>query len=273
MIPTAAKTSLSIGVYIVLMTAALLATVACGCLPGAARAADIAKLKIEFSPDRLGASTSLRTTSSFSNSDGGLPSPVIGFALSLPPQLELVGSTLGLAVCQPAALIERKLGGCSTNAQLGSGSATVAVPFGPETVFETAHITALMGPPVEEDIGVLLYAESLTPVLSRLVFPGKVVVGEGSETLATSFPPVATLPGAAAASTINMTLTVGPEHLTYYKESHGRRVAFHPRGVSLPTKCPKGGFRFLTNIRFLDGTVLAVPYTVPCPPARHGRGA
>jgi hypothetical protein len=240
-----------------------------GCLCSMAQASDNVKLTVAFSPDKLGAGTSIRTHISFSNSAGGLPSPVTGFDLSLPSQLELASSTLGLAVCQPEALAAVGPSGCSPNARLGSGSATVAVPFGPEVVFETARMEVLMGPPVEQQMGVLLLAESATPVSAQLVFPGKVVVGGGSETFATTFPPVPTLPGAADATAIDMALTVGPENLTYYKRVHGRQVAFHPTGISLPPKCPSGGFKFVTDIRFLDGTALTVPYTVPCPPVHH----
>lgn len=243
--------------------------IALGCLPAVAQASDTVKIRIEFSPYKLGAPASMRTIIAIGNTDGGLPSPVTGFNLRLPTQLELLGSTLGLAICQPGALLAGGLDGCSPNARLGSGSAEVAVPFGPEIVKETANIQALMGPPSEEQVGVLLYAESRTPVFAQLVFPGILLVGSGPESLNTSIPPTPTLPGAPDAAMTAMTLTVGPEHLTYYRRVHGRRVAYRPRGISLPPKCPRGGFRFETGMRFEDGTALKVPYSVPCPSSRH----
>lgn len=251
------------------LCAALLVVLALGCLPAVAEASDAVTIKIAFSPYRLDAPASIRTTVAISNTDGGLPSPVTGFDLRLPAQLELIGSTLGLAICQPGALLASGLDGCSPNARLGSGSAEVAVPFGPEIVKETANIQALMGPPAGEQVGVLLYAESRTPVFAQLVFPGILLVGSGPESLNTSIPLTPTLPGAPDAALTNMTLTVGPEHLTYYKRVHGRRVAFRPTGISLPPKCPRGGFQFETDMRFADGTALKVPTAVPCPSSRH----
>jgi hypothetical protein len=249
--------------------AALLIACAFGCLPTVARAAEVVKLKETFSPYRLGAPTSIGTSLSVSNTNGGLPSPVTGFDLHLPPQLELLGSTLGLAVCQPKALLEGGLSGCSPNARLGSGSADVGVPFGPEVVGEEAGIEALMGPPQGEEVGVLLFAESRTPVFAQLVFPGALLTSGGPESLDTVIPPTPTLPGAPDASLTHMTLTVGPERLTYYKRVHGRTVGYQPTGISLPSRCPRGGFVFETDLRFEDGTALKVPYAVPCPHARR----
>ncbi|HEV3071937.1 MAG TPA: hypothetical protein VGY76_10990 [Solirubrobacteraceae bacterium] len=250
------------------LAASLLVTL--GCLSATAHASDVAKIKITFSPDRPGAQISIHTRVTLANTNGGLPSPVTGFDLHLPPQLELVGTTLGLAICQPSALLRDGLTGCSPNARIGSGSATVAVPFGPEVVSEKADIHLLMGPPLQEQVGVLIYAESLTPVSAQLVFPGILLIDSGPESLNTTFPPTPTLPGAPDASVTDMSLTVGPEHLTYYKRIHGRWTSYRPSGVSLPSKCPHGGFPFVTDMHFEDGTELRVPYTVPCPPLRHG---
>jgi hypothetical protein len=251
--------------------AALPAALALCCLLpcAAAQASETAKLKISFFPDRLGAHVTIRTHLTLGDSGGGLPGPVTAFDLHIPAELELVGSTLGLAICQPGPLLAVGLGSCSANARIGSGSATVAVPFGPEEVSETAQIQVLMGPPAGEQVGVLLYAESLTPVFAQLVFPGALEVGTGPESLNTNFPPVPTLPGAADAVVTNMSLEVGPEHLTYYKRVHNRNVAYRPRGIALPAKCPRGGFLFVADMRFQDGVALTVPTVVPCPPARH----
>jgi hypothetical protein len=249
--------------------AALLATLVVGCLPAAAQASETASVKISFVPYRLGSATSLDVNLEIAGSDGQLPSPVTSFDAHIPAELELVGSTLGLAICQPTALLADGLGGCSPNARLGSGSATAEVPFGPEIVTETANVEALMGPPVGEQIGVLLFTESQTPVFAQLVFPGVLLIGSGPESLDTSFPPVPTLPGAPDATVTHMTLEVGPEHLTYYERVHGREVGYRPKGIALPLKCPHGGFQFVTELGFQDGTKLRLPYAVSCPHSRR----
>jgi hypothetical protein len=249
--------------------AALLVAMALGWLPAVAQASDTAELKIAFSPDKLGAQISVHTDITLGSTDGSLPSPVIGFDLHLPPQLELIGSNLGLAICQPKALLAAGPSGCSPNARIGMGNATVAVPFGPEIARETASINILMGPPVGEQVGVLLYTESLTPVFAQLVFPAVLLIGSGPETLETVIPPTPTLPGAADATVTHMGLEIGPEHLTYYKRVHGKRVGYRPTGISLPSRCPRGGFLFMSNISFQDGTALRIPTAVPCPSSQR----
>jgi hypothetical protein len=51
----------------------------------------------------------------------------------------------------------------------------------------------------------------------------------------------------------------------------GKQVRYHPRGLVLPAKCPKGGFPFPATITFLDGTVVSSTTVVSCPHrGRHG---
>lgn len=64
----------------------------------------------------------------------------------------------------------------------------------------------------------------------------------------------------------SMQSTIDPRHLTYYKRVHGRRVAFHPEGIALPTHCPRGGFRFKGTFTFLDGAVKTTRVAARCPP-------
>jgi hypothetical protein len=245
--------------------------IALGCLPSGAQASETVKLTVAFSPYKLGSTTTIEVNVTIANSDGGVPGPVTSFDTRMPPKLELVGSTLGLAICKPAALLADGLEGCSPNARLGTGTAQVEVPFGPETVGETANVDALMGPPAGENLGVLLYAEGRSPVFAQSVFPGVLLLGGGAlgESLNTTVPVTPTLPGAPDVSVSSMQLSLGPDHLTYYKKVHGKTVGYQPQGISLPSICPRGGFTFLTEMTFQDGTYLKVPSTVPCPPSRH----
>ncbi len=246
-------------------------TFALGCLPGVAGAAETAKMKVNFSPYTLGRPTTITVDMKIGESDGSVPGPVTSFTTHLPPALELVASTMGLAICQPASLYAGGLPGCNPNARLGAGTATVEVPFGPEVVSETATVNALMGPPVDEQIGILLYAEGLTPVFAQSVLPGVLLIGSGSigESIKTAVPLTPTLPGAADASMVALHMSFGPNHLTYYKMVHGRKVGYQPTGIELPPKCPRGGFKFVTDLTFQDGTALEVPATAPCSAARR----
>jgi hypothetical protein len=80
---------------------------------------------------------------------------------------------------------------------------------------------------------------------------------------------VTSVPGGPDVSIVSVQSTIGPSHLTYYKHVHGRLVAFHPRGVSVPERCPHGGFPFAAEFRFQDGSETTAATTVPCPPRRH----
>jgi hypothetical protein len=253
--------------------AAGLLTTAAGCLPAAAGASETAKLAVAFSPYRLGRGTTLKIALKLgvAGVSDGLPAPVTRFDMRIPADLEIIGSSLGLAICRPEALLAGGSDGCSPNARLGLGSAEIKVPVGPEPVAESASIEAEMGPPVGEEVGVLLYAEAGTPVAAQLIFPGVLLSGGGAtgQSLNTSVPLIPSVPGAPDVSMVSMNLSLGPAGLTYYKQVHGRTVGYRPEGVALPTRCPAGGFRFVSNIAFADGATVSASSTVPCPARRR----
>lgn len=251
-------------------TLAVLALAVLAGLPAAARAAETAKLTAGFSPYRLGRSTTLKLGLQIgvAGESDGLPPPVTRFDLRIPANLELVASSLGLSICRPQALLANGLEGCPANAKLGFGSAQIKVPVGPEPVSEQASIEAEMGPPVGEEIGVLLYAEAGTPVAAQLIFPG-VLFGGASQSLSTAVPPIPSLPGAPDISLVSMNLSLGPEGLRYFKTVHGHTVGYRPEGIALPARCPRGGFRFAAQIAFADGSAASTQSTVPCPAPRR----
>lgn len=66
--------------------------------------------------------------------------------------------------------------------------------------------------------------------------------------------------GGPDVSIVSVQTTIGPRHLTYYRRLHGRRVAFHPRGVSVPERCPRGGLPFAAPHRpAIASSAAAVP--------------
>jgi hypothetical protein len=253
-------------------TTALLLIVAAGCLPAVGQATETAQLTTGFSPYRLGRSTTLKLGLNIgvAGVTDSLPSPVTRFQMRIPANLELIGSSLGLSICHPAALLANGSEGCPADARLGFGSARIKVPVGPEPVTETASIAAEMGPPVGEEIGVLLYAEAGSPVAAQLIFPG-VLFGGTSQSLSTAVPLIPSLPGAPDISMVSMKLSLGPEGLTYFKTVHGRTVGYRPEGIALPARCPRGGFRFESELAFADGTSASASSVVPCPATRRRR--
>lgn len=242
---------------------------ACVLAPTAtAAAAPTVVLHTSFSPNRLGASTTIGFGFDIAGPNGSIPPPLRSVSLKLPPGINYLTTTLGLAICQPAALLERGLAGCSPNSRLGFGSAYVEVPFGETSGHEIPNIQALMGPPHNGNIVVLFYADGREPVYAQLVFAGELIAG--SQTLGGSLnaavPLVPSVPAGPPVSIVNVRTTIGPAHLTYYEHVHGRTISFHPRGVSVPTRCPRGGFAFSAAFSFDDGTSAVANSIVPCPP-------
>jgi hypothetical protein len=250
------------------------AAIACLIAPGPALASPNVVLHTSFSPNRLGASTTIGFGFDISEPDGSVPPPLQNVSLRLPPGINYLTTTLGLAICRPAALLERGLAGCPPNSRLGFGSAYVEVPFGETSGHEIPDIQALMGPPHEGNIVVLFYADGREPVYAQIVFQGEIV--PGTQTLGgrldAAVPLVPSVPAGPPVSIVKVQTTIGPAHLTYYERVHGRTISFHPKGVSLPTRCPAGGFAFSASFSFADGSSTVANSAVRCPPPvkRHG---
>jgi hypothetical protein len=243
---------------------------ACWLAPAAAGASETVALHTSFSPDRLGASTTIGFGFDVSGSGGAVPSPLQSLSLHLPAGINYLTTTLGLAICQPAVLLERGLAGCPTNSRVGFGSAFVEVPFGETSGHEIPDIQAVMGPPHDGNIVVLFYADGREPVYAQLVFQGELIAGTQTlgGSLNAAIPLVPSVTGGPPVSIVRVSTTIGPAHLTYYEHVHGHTVSFHPVGVSLPLHCPRGGFAFSASFSFMDGTSTTARSTVPCPPPR-----
>jgi hypothetical protein len=240
-----------------------------GMLPAAAQATQTVSLQTSFDPDRLGVSTTIEFGFEVhSTAVGEAPSPVTDVDLSLPAGMGLASSTLGLAQCQPATLLALGAEGCPANAQIGYGTALGEVPINGETVLEPAEVQALFGPVAGENLQVLFYADAKAPVSAQLVFPGQLLTSPShlySGRLDTAIPLIPTWPDGPDIAITNFSSTIGPLGLTYYRHLHGKVVPFHPRGIKVPTRCPRGGFPFRVQLMFLDGTQTSTTSNVPCP--------
>ncbi len=255
-----------------LMVVAALLVGGCVGAPTAGAITENATLQASFTPDRLGASTTIGFGFHLSTSNGLAPPPLANIDLHMPAGMNYTATTLGLAICQPEALEKHGIGGCPANSRLGSGSAFVEVPFGTSSGQEIPEIQALMGPPSNNsNIVVLFYANGQTPVFAQLVFRGELLPSTGrfGSQLNTVVPAISSVPNGPDVSIVSVQSTIGPAHLTYYKKVHGRTVPFHPVGIAVPERCPSGGFPFTANFVFQDGSTAEAVTTVPCPPARH----
>jgi hypothetical protein len=242
--------------------------------PAAAHAVtEQASLHASFSPDRLGASTTITFSFHLATSEGTATPPLTGIDLDMPAGMNYASTTLGLAICQPATLLAKGVAGCPPNSRIGYGEASVEVPFGTGAGHEIPEIQAVAGPSPKGNLVVLFYANGLSPVYAQLAFSGEVLpdTGRFGSQLDTTVPLVTSVPGGPDVSIVSVQTSIGPSHLVYYRHSHGRLVAFRPRGVSVPESCPRGGFPFVADFTFLDGTKTSASATVPCPPARPHR--
>jgi hypothetical protein len=251
---------------------ALLALSVPACTPGIASATfERARLHAGFSPDRLGASTTISFGFHVETIDGLAPPPLTSVDLHMPAGINYTTTTLGLAICQPAVLLTKGLSGCSPNSRLGFGSAFVEVPFGADSGHELPEIQAVMGPPHDGNLVVLFYANGREPVSAQLVFAGEVLPASGifGSQLTTEVPPIASVPGGPDVSVVSVQSTIGPRDLVYYHHRHGRLVPFRPQGVSVPERCPRGGFPFSAEFGFQDGSRTTATTRAPCPPRRR----
>jgi hypothetical protein len=244
----------------------------CVFAPASAQAiSEQASLQASFTPNRLGAPTTISFAFHLSTNEDTAPPPLTGIDLSMPAGMNYTTTTLGLAICQPAALAAKGLAGCPANSRLGYGSAVVEVPFGTGNGHEIPEVQAVSGPTPNGNLVVLFYASGLFPVYAQLAFSGEVLPASGSygSRLTTTVPLVASVPGGPDVSIVSVQSTIGPSHLTYYRHRHGRLVAFKPRGVSVPERCPRGGFPFAALFTFQDMSQISATTAVPCPALRR----
>jgi hypothetical protein len=251
------------------LTGVLLAFMSVAGVGVASAVTEKASLSASFTPDRLGASTTIGFGFHVETLEGVAPPPMTGVHLRLPAGVNYSATTLGLAICQPSLLLAEGLKGCPANSRLGFGSAIVEVPFGTGSGREIPEIQALMGPSKSGNLVVLFYANGVAPVYAQLVFSGEVLPESGifGSQLATTVPPIPSVPNGPDVSVVSVKATIGPERLTYYKHVHGRRVAFHPVGVDVPERCPKGGFPFAAEFFFQGGSHANASTKIRCP--RH----
>jgi hypothetical protein len=243
-------------------------------LPSIAVAAQSVKLTANFSPDRLRTPTTISFGFQISAGAGRVPSPLIGIDLRYPVNIGLSTSELGLATCQPTRLEAFGPAGCPANSRVGHGSALTEIPVGPEVIRERAKITLLAGPIREGHLDFLVYAIGASPIAAQIIFSALLLPEPPpfGGRLHFDVPLVPSVPEAPDVSLVQLTTTLGPLGLTYYERVHGRMLAYTPKGILLPSTCPRGGFPFAASLSFKDGTITHAATTVPCPGHSPRRG-
>jgi hypothetical protein len=244
-----------IGLGHVLICSAVIASVS-----GVAEASQTASISARFTPEHLGKPTTVSLGFKVMSDSGAIPSPLTAIDLRYPANLGIVTSGLGTATCEPEALEEHGPAGCPTNSVMGSGTALARFQIGPNVFSETASLGIVAGPPQSGYVRLLVSATGISPVAARIVMSSLLERGR----LRVAVPLVPSLPEGSDVAVVAVRATLGGK-LTYYERRHGRRVAYRPRGIGLPRRCPKGGFRFAASFSFEDGSDAGAHTVVGCP--------
>jgi hypothetical protein len=255
------------------LAAALVALVAAAALAGplavAADAGEVAHIHAHFSPNRLGASTTIGFSLTIDPTNGTSVSPLTGFSLGLPRGMGFLEATIGLQECQRAALLAAGLAGCPVDSRLGNGHVSVELPFASGPIDAQASLTPMRAPSTKGSIiSAFLYFNVLRPVFGRLVLSANLdeSSGPGAQALNTgALEPIALGPEGPDVVVRKLTATLGPRHLRYYKHEHPDSGPYKPTGLTIPTHCPKKGFLFSASLSFLDGTHTMAYARVHCP--------
>jgi hypothetical protein len=226
----------------------------------AAEGAQTATISAKLSPLRLGAPTTVSFGFQIQAAGGGLPAALTGIDFRYPPQLGLGTSELGLAACDPAKLSYYGPRACPSNSIMGSGSALAKFQVSPEVSEESASLALVAGPSQNGYLKLLISATGAYPVATRIIMDTLLLPGQ----LRISVPLVPGVPEGPDVAVVAIHATLGG-NLTYYERKHGKRIAYHPRGIQLPKRCPRGGFRFSATFTFLDGTQTQAATVVKCP--------
>jgi hypothetical protein len=224
-------------------------------------------LRAALTPERLGGGTTIKFALQLNSPAGEFPPALRTIDLRYPANLGIATSGLGIDHCSAQVLQEDGPPGCPANSVMGYGSGTVEVPFGAEILTEHTRATIFMAPLHEGHLGLLFFINGPSPVSAQLVLPA-IVLPTGAPfggDLTTTLPLIASVPDAPDVALTGLTVTLGPSGVTYYEFAHGRKIRYRPRGIKLPPRCPRGGFRFATELHFNDGSQASARAVVGCP--------
>jgi hypothetical protein len=241
--------------------------------PADLEAATTAQLHAAFEPYRLGKRTTLQFEFAFSTAGSAVPPPLVEMQLRYPRGLNLFLNDLGFRRCSEATLQASGPTGCPRDSVMGYGVVRTGIVLGDTPVDESSPITIFRAPERDGHLALLFFAEGTDPVLTNVIFSGLLLSAAepfGGK-VQIGVPLVETLPGAPYVSVLHLHATIGPEHLTYYRNVGGVSLAFRPQGILLPPNCARRGFPFAADFVFSDGTQARAATTVACPAGRRRR--
>jgi hypothetical protein len=255
------------------LAALTVAALAWGGRPAQVLGAQTATLEVALSPARLGHETTIEFGFRIFAPSRAVPSPMTGVELAYPRHLGIATSGLGVATCSRTALEEIGATACPANSRMGFGSALAEIQDGPVILRETAAISIFMAPVQSGSISLLFFADAESPISAQIAFPGTLLPARApfGGVLAITLPLIPSVPEAPDVAVMRLRSTIGPRGITYYERAHGKRKRYRPKGIVLPSSCPRRGFPFAALFSFADGSSTIAHATVPCPRARHAK--
>jgi hypothetical protein len=234
-------------------------------LAGTAWAGDTLIVKEAFTPDKLGAAANLSIAASFASSAEVPPSPIASLTLYGPAGLGI--QARGAGTCTETVLEQRGPAGCAADSRVGFGGGVAVLAFPGQLVREPFTLDFFFAAPEHGHLRLLVYASARSPVNVELVVTAQEIRAPKPYGLGFSVhvPGISTVPGAEYASVESAFASIGSSHVAYFKTVHGRRTLVHINGLTVPTKCPAGGFPTRGTAVFADGATFTVNPTIPCP--------
>jgi len=204
--------------------------------------------------DILGAGAAIQFEGTISGTEyGGFPPPLIGVKYYAPAGAKL--HPQGFATCAPSTIEKEGPGPCPKTSIAGpKGSAGGVVSFGSERVHETVSVQPFFAPGGNLEF----FVDGTTPVSLEILATGHVVGSSppfGLEVVG-EVPLIETVPGALDASAEEGTIKVGAAY------RQGKKTISY---VTIPKKCPKGGWPVKVELSFLGGATAEASYKMPCP--------
>ena len=235
--------------------------------PASALAAPKVTLHARFNPERLGLSTTVDLRILIAPGDEQIPPPLTEAEVRYPAGLDPELSGLGIDECTAQALEAAGIGACPPDSIMGDGQAIAEFLIGHHIVREVASLTAVRTTEKEGHLTMLMYLYDETAVSTQLILTSRVLPADGpfAGDLDIQVPLLQSIVGAPDVSVAEIQLGLGPESLTYSELLAGKLTHYIPEGITLPKRCPRGGFPFAVTLGFADGTHASARTAVACP--------
>jgi len=225
-------------------------------LPAQAQAATSVSIRPSLLPDRLGASTAFTLAFGLSGGREGIPAPLRRIVLHLPAGLGV--DLRGGRTCTSSRLRSRGTAGCPSGTLLGRGQALLKVHAGSQVISEASTISAFRGANRGGHPTLEIFSQGQTPLYQSSISTAVLEADRApyGSRLNIPVPRIPTLVYEPDASIVSFSLTIG---------AAGRPRAHAGRPITVPRRCPPGGFPFAADLTLADGSLLSATADVACP--------